>query len=72
MSTGHCTKIKVSGCTVMFDARSTAEVEEYRAKNNVPNRKPFRTAEQKATARQMAKKINGHWFASAPRSYHAH
>lgn len=70
MYTDHCRKVKVAGCVIMFDPRTTAEVEEYRAKNRLDNHKPYRTAEQKATARQMAKKKKGAWFASAPRTFH--
>lgn len=34
------------------------------------NRKPFRTAAQKAEARRTATKVNGTYVSSAPVSYH--
>jgi hypothetical protein len=34
------------------------------------NRKPYRTKAQKVEARRTAKKINGTWVSSAPKSYH--
>lgn len=70
MTTQHCVKVNVSGCTFMFDPRTTHEIEDYRAKNNVPNRKPYRTAEQKVTARTMAKKVKGRYVSSSPRTLH--
>jgi hypothetical protein len=39
---------------------------------DMTNRKPYRTAEQKAVARETAKKINGTWVSNAPVSYHYH
>jgi len=54
-----------------FDNRTTREVDEYRFNNApLPNRKPYRTREQKTTARRMAKKIKGRWVSPAPVSYH--
>lgn len=39
-------------------------------KLDMTNRKPFRTAAQKAEARRMAVKVSGTFMSSAPVSYH--
>ncbi|MEE9984188.1 hypothetical protein [Agrobacterium pusense] len=39
-------------------------------KINMLNRKPFRTASQKAEARRTARKFEGTWVSGAPVSYH--
>lgn len=37
---------------------------------DMQNRKPYRTAAQKAAARANAVQVNGTWVANAPVSYH--
>lgn len=51
-----------------MDTRTTAEAD---TKRSMINRKPFRTAEQKAEAKRLARKCDdGTWRSSAPVSYH--
>lgn len=40
-------------------------------KLNMLNRKPYRTASQKAEARRTARIVDGRYVSSAPVSYHA-
>jgi hypothetical protein len=40
-------------------------------KHNMLNRKPYRTASQKARARATARLVDGRYVSSAPVSYHA-
>lgn len=49
------------------DYRTTRKVEETRC---LKNNKPFRSAAQKDSARRMAKKVRGAFFAPAERQYH--
>lgn len=39
-------------------------------KLNMLNRKPYRTASQKAEARRTAEKVGGTYYSKAPVSYH--
>lgn len=48
--------------------RTSHEVAESR---DMANYKPYRTREQKRTARLLARKVDGRWVSPAPVSYHA-
>ncbi len=45
-------------------------IKEHIADRNYINRKPCRTAAQKAEARRVARILDGHWVSSAPVSKH--
>jgi hypothetical protein len=45
-------------------------IKEHLAKRLFTNKKPYRTAAQKAEARCLARVVDGHWVSSAAVSFH--
>lgn len=51
-------------------SRNFRSVKEHAAERDFTNRKPYRTAAQKAEARRTARKVEGRWVSSAPITRH--
>ena len=50
--------------------RDFRSIKEHFANRDFSNKKPYRTAAQKAEARRTARKVGGTWVSSAPKSFH--
>ena len=51
-------------------ATDIRSLKEHLSNRNFLNRKPYRTASQKAEARRTAKLVDGRWVSSAPVTFH--